>query len=126
MSAQSHISVISLAKIGIREKINQIRLAHSMVKHSDSIATTSSETELIEDLPPSYLSTIATQTLSRQDVDETATKEIITEYNNDTVMLLLKFVKFSTSASSAEWVLQHPMSQNNSMFAFSFFFLSCF
>ncbi len=82
MSAQSHISVISLAKIGIRDKINQIRLARSMVKHSDSVATTSSETELIEDLPPSYLSTIATQTLSGQDVDETATKETIIEYND--------------------------------------------
>lgn len=74
--------MISLAKIGIRDKINQIRLARSMVKHSDSVATTSSETELIEDLPPSYLSTIATQTLSGQDVDETATKETIIEYND--------------------------------------------
>lgn len=90
MSAKSHISVISLAKIGVREKISQIRLARSMVKHSDSVATTSSETELIEDLPPSYLSTIATQTLSGQDVDETATKESIIEYtnNNNTVRTL--------------------------------------
>ena len=76
MSTHSQISVVSLAKIGFREKINQIRLANRMIKSAKHDSPTSnSEAELIEDLPPSYSSTVS------QDVDETSTKESISDYN---------------------------------------------
>lgn len=74
MSAHSEISAVSLTKIGIREKLHQMRSGKSMAKQ-DTAPVNTEPTELVEDLPPSYYSTV------EQDVDETSTKESISDYN---------------------------------------------
>jgi len=85
MSAPNQISIVSLAKIALHSKINEMRSKRARAKQDSPLANSD---ELVEDLPPSYYSTVS------QDVDETSTKESINDYKIVIIIMFLVDIWF--------------------------------
>ena len=88
MLAHSQISILSLVKINIQEKFldNLIQSTYPRMDKHHSPTVTDSPAKLIEDLPPSYYSTITS------DVDETSTKEFIKGCNTVIIVYCVIFI----------------------------------